>query len=68
LREQIPEDCVVVSESGIRGPDDICRLSAAGVDAVLVGEHLMASPDIGQAVRELMSGVTGHRGDRRGPA
>lgn len=54
MRQRIPRDCLLVGESGIRGHADAQRLAAAGVDAILVGEHLMASPDIGAAVRELL--------------
>ncbi len=54
LRERIPDECVLVSESGIRSHADVERLAAAGVDAILVGESLMASPDIGAAVDALL--------------
>ena len=54
LRPQIPDDRVVVGESGIRTRRDVERLQSAGVDAVLVGETLMASPDLGAAVDELL--------------
>ena len=54
LREQIPLDCVMVGESGIHGPEDVTRLAAAGIDAILVGEHLMRQPDITQAVHHLL--------------
>jgi indole-3-glycerol phosphate synthase len=54
LRSQIPDDCVLVGESGIHGRVDALRLESAGIDAMLVGEHLMASPDIAAAVRELL--------------
>ena len=54
LRAQIPEECVVVGESGIHSRQDVQRLQEAGVDAILVGEHLMASPDIGAAVDALL--------------
>jgi len=54
LRRQIPDDRVVVAESGIRTRQDVQRLEAAGVDAMLVGETLMASSDIGAAVDELL--------------
>lgn len=54
LRREIPDDCVLVSESGIRTRADVERLQAAGVDAMLVGETLMARPDIGAAVDELL--------------
>ncbi|HEX3727503.1 MAG TPA: indole-3-glycerol phosphate synthase TrpC, partial [Pirellulales bacterium] len=54
LRERVPDECVLVSESGIRTRDDVERLARAGVDAILVGETLMASPDIGAAVDALL--------------
>lgn len=46
----------LVSESGIRTHDDLLRLREAGVNAVLVGEHLMKQPDVGQALRKLIHG------------
>jgi indole-3-glycerol phosphate synthase len=54
LRDRIPDECVLVSESGIRTRADVERLAAANVDAILVGESLMASPDMGAAVDELL--------------
>ena len=41
LSEQVPDDVVVVSESGIKSLADIARVKACGVDAVLIGEALM---------------------------
>ena len=55
LREAIPSDRVVVSESGIYSREDVLRLQEAGIHAMLVGESLMRSPDIGQQVRRLIS-------------
>lgn len=54
LRSEIPADRLVVAESGIRTADDVARLAAAGVDAMLVGESLMRQPEIGAAVDELL--------------
>ena len=54
LRAQIPADRVVVAESGIRTRADALRLERAGVAAMLVGESLMAAPDLGSAVRKLL--------------
>ncbi len=54
LREQIPAECVLVSESGIKTHQDTQRLQDAGVDAMLVGETLMRADDIGAAVDELL--------------
>ena len=50
---RLPAGCVLVSESGIRTRDDIRRLEAAGVQAVLIGETFMRAPDIAAKVREL---------------
>ncbi len=58
LRSRIPAECVVVGESGIHGRDDVVMLEKAGVDAILVGEHLMASQDIGSAVEALIGRKT----------
>jgi indole-3-glycerol phosphate synthase len=53
LAPRCPADCCLVSESGIRTRQDVLRLKAAGVKAVLVGETLMRAPDIGAKVAEL---------------
>ena len=42
LRDQIPPEVTVVSESGIRTRRDVERLEAAGISAILVGESLLA--------------------------
>lgn len=54
LRELIPSNKVVVSESGIYTRADVESLREAGVNAILVGESLMRSADIGEHVRELI--------------
>lgn len=54
LLKIIPAGKIVVSESGIKTKEDISYLKSLGVHAVLVGEVLMASEDIGQKMRELM--------------
>ncbi len=50
----IPDDRLVVSESGIARRQDIERLSEADLDAVLIGETFMTSSDIRAKVRELL--------------
>lgn len=54
LRQRIPTDRTLVGESGIRSRQDVARLQDAGVNAMLVGERIMAAPDIGAAVDELL--------------
>lgn len=54
MREQVPAECLLVGESGIRTHADVQKLSAAGVDAILVGESLTREPDIGAAVDRLL--------------
>jgi indole-3-glycerol phosphate synthase len=54
LRDAIPDECALVSESGIKTRADVERLEAADVDAILVGESLMREPDIGIAVDRLL--------------
>jgi len=54
LRPLIPPDRIVVSESGIKSRQDIARLRQRGVDAVLIGETLMASDDIAGKMKELL--------------
>jgi indole-3-glycerol phosphate synthase len=54
LRQQIPDDRIVVGESGIRSSADVQQLATAGIDAMLVGESLMKSHDMGTAVQQLL--------------
>ncbi len=55
MAARIPGDRIVVSESGIAARDDIRRLMDAGVHAFLIGEALMAAPDAGKKLRELLA-------------
>jgi indole-3-glycerol phosphate synthase len=41
LCREVPDDVVLVSESGIKTSHDVTRIKACGVDAILVGEALM---------------------------
>jgi indole-3-glycerol phosphate synthase len=54
LRSRVPDDCLLVAESGICTAADVERLRAAGIDAMLVGESLMRADDIAAAVDELL--------------
>jgi indole-3-glycerol phosphate synthase len=48
------EGLTIVSESGIRTADDLRRLADLGVDAALIGEHLMRADDPGKALAALL--------------
>ena len=57
LRNMAPRDVVFISESGIKGFEDIRVLYENDVDAVLIGETLMRSHDKGEALRQLNGGT-----------
>jgi indole-3-glycerol phosphate synthase len=52
--KSIPADKIVVSESGICTHGDVEALREAGVNAILVGESLMRSPNIERKIKELL--------------
>lgn len=56
LRRCVDEDIIFISESGIKTKEDIARLKENNVDAVLIGETLMKSPDKKVMIRELKNG------------
>lgn len=53
LTKQIPDSVVKVSESGIHSRQDIEKLAPSGIDAVLVGEFLMRSSNVGKTLQQL---------------
>jgi len=53
LRKEVPADRLLITESGIRTPDDVQAMRDAGVNAFLVGEAFMRAADPGQALAEL---------------
>ncbi len=54
LSEDVPEEVLLVSESGIKTPDDARLVHSWGADAILAGESLMRADDVEAAVRGLM--------------
>jgi indole-3-glycerol phosphate synthase len=54
LSEQVPEEIVLVSESGIKTAQDTRRVLESGCNAILVGETLMRAEDVGGKVEELV--------------
>ena len=59
IRPHLPEGALLVSESGIKTAADVRRLTRAGVDAILVGESLVRSPDPGSALKKLIEAGRG---------
>lgn len=57
LAPLVPEEHVLVSESGIRDNGDMKNVRRYGADAVLIGETLMRSGDVWRSLRELRDGV-----------
>ncbi len=55
--DAIPDDVVAVAESGLRSAEDLRRLQAAGYDAFLIGERLMAAERPGEALHYLLEGA-----------
>jgi indole-3-glycerol phosphate synthase len=53
LAPEIPSDCLGISESGIRGREDVKAVVAEGIHCVLVGETLMRDGDPVKALRDL---------------
>ena len=55
LLERIPDERIVITESGILGPDDVATMRGRGVHAFLVGEAFMRADDPGAALSALFS-------------
>jgi len=55
LSATVPEDRIIVTESGIRTTDDIRRMRDKGIHTFLVGETFMMAPDPGARLTELFT-------------
>ncbi len=67
LARRIPSEKIIVSESGIRGRDDVLWILEAGATAMLVGESLIRAHDVGEKIRELR-GATPETREAQRPA
>ena len=55
LARLVPEDRLIVAESGIFTPEDLADLSRFGARSFLIGESLMRKEDVAQATRDLLA-------------
>ena len=53
LKRMLPDDRLLVTESGIRDTDDVARMQASGINAFLVGEAFMRETDPGAALKRM---------------
>jgi len=53
LRKKIPPEKIVISESGIKTREDVLLLKNTGINAILIGQILLESEDIGKKLEEL---------------
>ncbi len=55
LKKKIPEDCLIITESGIHTPEDVQRMLDNEIYTFLVGEAFMRADSPGAKMRELFS-------------
>ena len=55
LSDEVPDDVILVSESGIKTHDDALRALKAGANAVLIGETLMRADDPSREIEAYLS-------------
>ena len=53
MKDAVPKDRLLVTESGIVVPEDVATMRDAGVNAFLVGETFMRAEEPGEALRQL---------------
>jgi indole-3-glycerol phosphate synthase len=53
LIKDIPKECIIIAESGIKTREDVLRMQSIGVDALLIGETFMRNQDISLKIKEL---------------
>ena len=55
LARRVPEDRIIVAESGLYTPDDLADLAQYGARCFLIGESLMRQPDVAEATRAILA-------------
>ena len=55
LLDRIPEDIMVVTESGFHTPEDMAKMLSRSVSTFLIGESFMRQPEPGDALKVMVS-------------
>ncbi len=55
LSKMVPEDRLIVCESGLSGPDELADMARYGARTFLIGESLMRQDDVAAATRTLLA-------------
>ncbi|MBK6469106.1 MAG: indole-3-glycerol phosphate synthase TrpC [Rhodobacter sp.] len=55
LARRVPEDRLIVAESGLSTPDDLADLARYGARCFLIGESLMRADDVATATRTILA-------------
>ena len=55
LAKYVPEDRLIVAESGLNTPEDLADLARYGARAFLIGESLMRQEDVAEATRRILA-------------
>lgn len=55
LAKFVPAERMIISESGLTGPDDLSELARYGARSFLIGETLMRQDDVARATLQMMS-------------
>jgi indole-3-glycerol phosphate synthase len=57
LKDVVPQDRIVITESGINTHADVALMQSNGINTFLIGESLMRAADIGSALKHLITGA-----------